>query len=96
MKPVMEHYINTGEILGKGSHDLEGYEIRDKGYFGPGELPHFDRELFEMPHGSREDWLFKEFKDKIEKDGIPSAKDLEEFGNAVDKAVHHQYSHKDE
>ncbi|MEE2885650.1 MAG: reductive dehalogenase domain-containing protein, partial [Chloroflexota bacterium] len=24
MKPVMEHYINTGEILGKGSHDLEG------------------------------------------------------------------------
>ena len=39
MKPVMEHYVATGEVLGKGSDNLEGYTLRDKGYFGPGELP---------------------------------------------------------
>ena len=96
MKPVMEHYVSTGEILGKGSHNLEGYEIRDKGYFGPGELPHFDRELFEMPHGSREEWLFEQFKNKVAKDGKPSQEDLEHFAQSVDEAVHHKYTHKDE
>ena len=96
MKPVMEHYVSTGEILGKGSHNLEGYEIRDKGYFGPGKLPHFDRELFEMPHGSREEWLFEQFKNKVAKDGKPSQEDLEHFAQSVDEAVHHKYTHKDE
>jgi len=96
MKPVMEHYVSTGEILGKGSHNLEGYEIRDKGYFGPGELPHFDRELFEMPHGSREEWLFEQFKNKVAKKGKPSQEDLENFAQSVDEAVHHKYTHKDE
>ena len=36
MKPVMEHYVATGDILGKGTPNLEGYELRGKGYFGPG------------------------------------------------------------
>ena len=35
MKPVMEHYVETGEVLGKGTDNLEGYALRDKGYFGP-------------------------------------------------------------
>jgi len=39
VKAVMEHYGETGEVLGKGTHNLEGYELRDKGYFGPGDLP---------------------------------------------------------
>ena len=35
MKNVMEHYAETGQVLGKGTHDLEGYTIEDKGYFRP-------------------------------------------------------------
>ena len=65
MKPVMEHYVETGQILGKGTDNLEGYTLEDKGYFGPGELPQFDREFFDMPHGRTEDWLLIEFRDKL-------------------------------
>ena len=39
MKNVMEHYAETGQVLGKGTHDLEGFTLEDKGYFGPGEMP---------------------------------------------------------
>ncbi len=62
----MEHYVETGgEILGKGTHNLEGYTLEDKGYFGPGELPRFDPEIFDMPHGKVEDVLFEDFKHKL-------------------------------
>ena len=69
MKTVMEHYAATGQVLGKGTHDLEGYEIEGKGYFGPGELPVFDRQFFAMPHGRAEDWAFEELKTKIKDAG---------------------------
>ena len=62
MKNVMEHYAETGQVLGKGTHDLEGYTIEGKGYFGPGELPAFDRNFFDMPQGSIEDHAFETFK----------------------------------
>ena len=65
MKNVMEHYAATGQVLGKGTHDLEGYALEDKGYFGPGELPIFDNTFFNMPHGRAEDWAFEELKTKI-------------------------------
>ena len=65
MEPVMEHYVDTGEVLGKGSDNLEGYTLSDKGYFGPGELPTFERELFDMPQGRAEDWLLIEFRNKL-------------------------------
>ena len=65
MKPVMEHYISTGEVLGKGTDGLEGYELHDQGYFGPGELPTFDGQFFNMPHGKAEDWVFQQFKEKL-------------------------------
>ena len=71
MKPVMEHYVDTGEVLGKGTHELEGFNIEGKGYFGPGELPHFDHDFFEIPHGRSEDVLFEEFKEKLNKREIP-------------------------
>lgn len=71
MKPVMEHYVESGEVLGKGTHELEGYSIDGKGYFGPGDLPHFDREFFEIPHGRSEDVLFDEFKRKLEDLEVP-------------------------
>jgi ferredoxin len=49
MPAVMEHYVATGEVLGKGTHLLEGYTFLERGYFGPGELPQFDRQFFEIP-----------------------------------------------
>ena len=64
LKNVMEHYAETGQVLGKGTHDLEGYTLEGKGYFGPGELPAFDRGFFDMPHGDTEEWAFEEFKNK--------------------------------
>jgi ferredoxin len=65
MQPVMEHYVETGQILGKGTDSLEGYTLHDKGYFGPGQLPSFDREFFNMPRGRSEDWILVEFRDKL-------------------------------
>ncbi|MGE3536855.1 MAG: hypothetical protein AB7N91_05365 [Candidatus Tectimicrobiota bacterium] len=60
-KAVMEHYLETGEILGKGTHALEGYTLHPEssgkyaqGYFGPGELPVFNAEFFDIPRGTRE------------------------------------------
>jgi len=64
MKNVMEHYAETGQVLGKGTHDLEGYTLEGKGYFGPGEMPSFDRGFFDMPHGNEYEWAFEEFKSK--------------------------------
>ena len=65
MAPVMEHYVETGDVLGKGSDNLEGYTLSDKGYFGSGKLPSFEKDLFEMPQGRAEDWLLIEFRDKL-------------------------------
>jgi len=66
MPAVMEHYVETGEVLGKGTDNLEGYTLEDKGYFGPGQLPIFNREFFKMPQGRAEDWLLLEFRDKLQ------------------------------
>ena len=87
MKPVMEHYVETGEVLGKGTDNLEGYNIRDKGYFGPGELPTFDREFFDFPQGTREDWLLTQFKERLSKEGVPPEKELVAFASQVKKVL---------
>jgi len=65
MQPVMEHYVETGEILGKGTDELEGYTLSDKGYFGSGQLPSFSQDFFKMPRGRSEDWVLIEFRDKL-------------------------------
>jgi hypothetical protein len=65
MQPLIEHYVETGEILGKGTDNLEGYTLPDKGYFGPGQLPVFDKKFFDRPHGRSEDWVLLEFRDKL-------------------------------
>ena len=83
MKPVMEHYVETGEVLGKGTDNLEGYTMVDKGYFASGELPQFDRKTFDFPHGTREDWLFTQFKERLSKEGVPSGAELVEFAGEV-------------
>ena len=66
MKPVMEHYIETGDVLGKGSDNLEGYELPDKGYFEAGKLPRFDTEFFNMPTGRAENHLMDDLQDKLQ------------------------------
>src|SRR5262249_25109933 len=38
LKAVLDHYRETGEVLGKGTEELEGYNLGEKGYFGPGQL----------------------------------------------------------
>ena len=35
MKNVMEHYAETGQVLGKGTHDLEGYSSRARATSAP-------------------------------------------------------------
>ncbi len=87
MKPVMEHYVETGEILGKGTPNLEGYEMRGKGYFGPGELPHFDRETFDFPRGTREEWLFKKFREKVAENDGPAEGEAVEFANELSRVI---------
>jgi len=64
MKSVMEHYVSTGQVLGKGTHELEGYALEGKDYFGPGELPTFDSEFFHMPMGTADEHVLAEFKSK--------------------------------
>ena len=71
MKTVMEHYAATGQVLDKGTHDLEGYVLEEKGYFGPGELPLFDGHFFRIPHGRAEDWAFEELRTKMKETGSP-------------------------
>jgi len=79
--PVMDHYAATGQVLGKGTHDLEGYELEGKGYFGPGELPVFEPNFFSvMPHGNEFEWSFDQFKAKAKAAGGAITEDmLEEF-----------------
>jgi len=69
----------TGEVLGKGTDNLEGFEFRGKGYFGPGELPSFDREFFDFPHGTKDEWLFAQFKEKLQEKGSTSDEEAKEF-----------------
>jgi len=91
LKSVMEHYIETGEVLGKGTHNLEGYTLEDKGYFGPGELPTFDPEVFEMPQGRVEDVLFEELKEKLMTNQVPDGAEgdyvLREFAHQVKEYI---------
>ena len=96
MKPVMEHYVETGEVLGKGTENLEGYTLREKGHFGPGKMPHFDRDFFEFPHGRKDDWLFEQFKQKLASNGVPGEPELVAFATDVKKVLDEGDSTRDE
>ena len=88
LQTVMEHYAETGQVLGKGTHDLEGYTLEGKGYFGPGEMPVFDRGFFEMPHGDAEEWTFDSFKQKaIAAGGMVSDELIAEFKREMTRAL---------
>ena len=88
MQTVMEHYAETGQVLGKGTHDLEGYSLEGKGYFGPGEMPVFDRDFFEMPMGTASEWAFETFKKKaVAAGGVVSDEMLAEFKGELSEAI---------
>ena len=89
MKNVMEHYAETGQVLGKGTHDLEGYSLEGKGYFGPGDMPVFDRDFFtSMPHGTATEWAFDNFKAKaVAAGGMVSDELLAEFKHDMSEAI---------
>ena len=46
---VKDHFLESGEILGKGSDELEGYGWIDGRRYGPGEKPRITRELVSPP-----------------------------------------------
>jgi ferredoxin len=88
MQPVMAHFVETGEVLGKDTHNLEGYTIEDRGgYFGPGKLPKFSRDFFEIPKGNREDWLFDQFKKKLKSQGGLDSDSLGDFGSKLSELL---------
>jgi hypothetical protein len=77
LKNTMDHYAATGQVLGKGTHDLEGYELEGKGYFGPGELPVFESDFFNvMPHGNEFEHTFEQFKAKAKAAGGAITEDM--------------------
>ena len=89
MKAVMDHYVATGQVLGKGTHTLEGYTIPDQGYFGPGELPTFDPGFFNsIPHGTVDEHILGQFKGKFQEiDSIDSPEGEELFQEFKTKMV---------
>ena len=89
LKNVMDHYADTGQVLGKGTHDLEGYELEGKGYFGPGELPVFERDFFSaMPHGDSGEWTFEQFKEQAKASGGEITDDLlQQFRDQMTNAL---------
>ncbi len=91
LKPVMEHYAATGQVLGKGTHELEGYSMRDMGYFGPNELPRFDADFFHIPEGYADQHLLEGLKAKIAAGEVPEGpegdKIFQEFRTNLQEAV---------
>jgi Pyruvate/2-oxoacid:ferredoxin oxidoreductase delta subunit len=92
LKNVLEHYAETGQVLGKGTHDLEGYTLEGKGYFGPGELPVFESGFFNtMPHGTEFEDTFEKFKNQAKAAGGEISGDLlEEFRQEMQQHLGHE------
>jgi Pyruvate/2-oxoacid:ferredoxin oxidoreductase delta subunit len=88
LKNVMDHYAATGQVLGKGTHDLEGYTLEGKGYFGPGEMPVFEAGFFNMPHGNADEWAFEQLKEKAQASGGQITDEmLEQFKEQINRAL---------
>jgi Pyruvate/2-oxoacid:ferredoxin oxidoreductase delta subunit len=83
---VMAYYVETGEVLGKGTDNLEGYEFPGNKYYGPGKLPQFNREFFEIPHGTKEEWLFETFKNRMDSE-MPTTEEIMDFAVELKKIV---------
>jgi epoxyqueuosine reductase len=98
MHNVMEHFVATGQILGKGSHGLEGYSLPDKGYFGPGELPQFGGDFFDIPNDRVETVLVDDLRAQLENDkslagsGVEDV--LKEFARNILKASEEEQAYR--
>jgi ferredoxin len=92
MKAVMEHYAATGQVLGKGTHGLEGYTLEGKGYFGPGELPVFNQGFFDMPSGTIEDNAFAQFKEKAKAAGEITEAMVSDLNREMHRALREVYN----
>ena len=86
MQTVMDHYAKTGQVLGKGTHDLEGYTLEGKGYFGPGEMPVFDRDFFDMPTGTIEEYAIARLKSQAQAAGQITQEMLEELKTDLERS----------
>ena len=86
MQTVMDHYAKTGQVLGKGTHDLEGYTLEGKGYFGPGEMPVFDRDFFDMPTGTIEEYAIARLKSQAQAAGQITQDMLEELKSDLERS----------
>ena len=86
LQTVMDHYAQTGQVLGKGSHDLEGYTLEGKGYFGPGEMPVFDRDFFDMPTGTIEEYAMARLKSQSAEQGEITIEMLEELKADIERS----------
>ncbi len=86
LQRVMDHYSQTGQVLGKGSHDLEGYTLEGKGYFGPGEMPVFDRDFFDMPTGTIEEYAMARLKSQSAEQGEITIEMLEELKADIERS----------
>jgi ferredoxin len=49
LQPVIEQFVASGTILGKGTDDLEGYDWVDGNYYGAGTRPKLDTEFMHPP-----------------------------------------------
>ena len=107
MKAVMEHYATTGQVLGKGTHHLEGYEMHGLGYFGPSELPRFGSDFFHIPEGYGDSHLLQELKGRIEAGEVPEGPEgdkvwqdfrerLREFVKGPVDAMYAEYAQEDD
>ena len=79
MGPVMGHYLETGEVLGKGSDDLEGFTLEGKGYFKAGRVPVFDKEFFDMPDGKAEEIAYRQLIKNLKSNDTSSDDNTDEI-----------------
>ncbi len=90
MPEVMKHYIETGNVLGKATENLEGYTLPDKGYFKTGQLPKFEPAFFDMPLGRSEDLVVDDYRERLQDaNGDSKMKDAVwmEFREKLDSAL---------
>jgi len=87
MQPVMDHYVETGEVLGKGTDALEGFDMKGHGHFGPGKKPHFRPEFFDIPRGKLEDWIYEQLKATMADGQEPTEEQLATFTAEVQAAL---------
>ena len=87
MEKVMDHYVETGKILGKGTNELEGFSLKDKGYFDSKSKPKFDKNFFDIPRGTKYNWIFANFKENVMNKKKVEKEDLNTFTSDLETSL---------